>query len=612
MAAFACTAFVRESSTPERLIPVVQGAAAVTIADATPTWLAIHYDLDTVPAGWTRQAPTHYIYISQATQPADPDGAMVFAKVTVAGSVITVINLAGPTNPHGTVNVRDPANGALGDATTDDQAAFALAVRRLSINGGIMYIPCGTYVTNSANPLISITDINYIHIMGEGGGCVTLQQNGAGDGINMFGDPAGANEIVFPRVTGVTLQGNDAGAVGIHYKNSKDGWFSDFSVAGFLSHGVQISGTQTVKMQIHNGRITAGAGGTNTDELLNAASTGNGLRVTDVYFNTGVDATVSRKIICADVATFANVVFYSNVFDGCDTGVNAQGQFTSIAEYYDTSSGAGLALTTSVKQNSNAGTVIVNPFNAKLCNNDGTTGNIDISALSDKRYATVISSDFEGAWRGVFNGAGTHHAFFPSTITLSGDMSDYSPGTCSWAYDSWKIDPNGADRTVNSIQFGVSGRELTLFNVAAVGSGEDLIIAHEGTGTAANKIQTPYGAPITIRPFQRITLRYDDTLSRWRAQEVPRTTVTGAFSLNLAAPGASPGCVDSAGQTVTGAALGDICTVSMSVNMQTGQQMTCHISAADTVIFRVCDFDGAATDPDGAGTTYTAIVTKGS
>jgi subtilase family serine protease len=79
------------------------------------------------------------------------------------------------------------------------------------------------------------------------------------------------------------------------------------------------------------------------------------------------------------------------------------------------------------------------------------------------------------------------------------------------------------------------------------------------------------------------------------------------FKLNLPAPPV-PGCVNSAAQTLSGAALGDVCTASLSVAIHAGQVLRCFVSAANQVTFRVCQFSGAAVDPDGGGATYRAVV----
>jgi hypothetical protein len=82
--------------------------------------------------------------------------------------------------------------------------------------------------------------------------------------------------------------------------------------------------------------------------------------------------------------------------------------------------------------------------------------------------------------------------------------------------------------------------------------------------------------------------------------------LVNSYALNLTAP-APPACVESSAQGFGGAALGDLCVPSLSVSVPTGQELSCHVSATNLVIFRVC---GAATDPDGAGATYRAAVWK--
>jgi hypothetical protein len=114
-------------------------------------------------------------------------------------------------------------------------------------------------------------------------------------------------------------------------------------------------------------------------------------------------------------------------------------------------------------------------------------------------------------------------------------------------------------------------------------------LAHTPTPTAKGPTHTPAKTPIpTPTP-------------------VPFTSTK--FTLNLGAPLSVPGCVDSGGLTLTGAALGNVCTASMSVNMAANQQLTCYVVAANIIDFRVCQFSGSPTDPDGAaGATYRAVV----
>lgn len=88
---FATRAFVRQG-TPTRLVYVDQNAMPLTLAGSDgPYWLAIHHDTHTPVTDWTRQPGTHYLWRSSATQPNTPDGALIFASVTVAGGGVTAL-----------------------------------------------------------------------------------------------------------------------------------------------------------------------------------------------------------------------------------------------------------------------------------------------------------------------------------------------------------------------------------------------------------------------------------------------------------------------------------------------------------------------------------------
>ena len=89
----------------------------------------------------------------------------------------------------------------------------------------------------------------------------------------------------------------------------------------------------------------------------------------------------------------------------------------------------------------------------------------------------------------------------------------------------------------------------------------------------------------------------------------PGPITSAKFTLNLGAPLSVPGCVDSGQLTFSGAALGNVCTASMSVAIAANQELSCHVVAANSIDFRVCQFNGTATDPDGAGgATYRAVL----
>jgi polygalacturonase len=65
---------------------------------------------------------------------------------------------------HSTIfNIRD--SGAVGDGTTDDTQSILKAISKCMVNGGVLYIPTGTFVTRSS--LIFKTN-NQFTIQGDG------------------------------------------------------------------------------------------------------------------------------------------------------------------------------------------------------------------------------------------------------------------------------------------------------------------------------------------------------------------------------------------------------------------------------------------------------------
>jgi hypothetical protein len=95
---------------------------------------------------------------------------------------------------------------------------------------------------------------------------------------------------------------------------------------------------------------------------------------------------------------------------------------------------------------------------------------------------------------------------------------------------------------------------------------------------------------------------------QWAGGAPIKRHLSQAFFLNLAAPG-SPGCVDSPPQQVPGASVGDTLSAGLSVALPARQQLSA-IATGGGVVFRVCQFSGPATDPDGGGATYRVDVWK--
>lgn len=122
-----------------------------------------------------------------------------------------------------------------------------------------------------------------------------------------------------------------------------------------------------------------------------------------------------------------------------------------------------------------------------------------------------------------------------------------------------------------------------------------------GLAVAGLVFAQPRGPRINGQPWYP-----DGILVGPNARSVPGAIV-GSATINFGNPVAVPGCVESA-QTVTGAALGDGCVASSGVAVPATMVLGCVVTGSNQVTFRVCQFSGSPTEPDGSGTTYRAYV----
>jgi mRNA-degrading endonuclease toxin of MazEF toxin-antitoxin module len=99
MTSLTCKALVQDSSSPPRQIPVVQGTIALTLPAVDGTyWIALTIaDLGSPGGSWSRESNkrTHFTYQLSASHPAEPSDGMIVAKVTVASSIISEVDLYG-------------------------------------------------------------------------------------------------------------------------------------------------------------------------------------------------------------------------------------------------------------------------------------------------------------------------------------------------------------------------------------------------------------------------------------------------------------------------------------------------------------------------------------
>ncbi len=97
LTAFACTGYGVDGGL---MYYIDQAVAPITVPDSPTVWLAIYREKQTgtnAPAGWTGVVLTHYIFQAVVDRPDTPAGGAIFAEVTVAGSIITVVDLVRET-----------------------------------------------------------------------------------------------------------------------------------------------------------------------------------------------------------------------------------------------------------------------------------------------------------------------------------------------------------------------------------------------------------------------------------------------------------------------------------------------------------------------------------
>ena len=96
-----------------RLKFVYQPVLAVPLTGADGTYyLALHHDTHTPVSGWTRRPGSHYLWRPSGTHPGNPEGGLTMAVITVAGGVITAVNVTA-TPGYGGVLAQQPANNVL-------------------------------------------------------------------------------------------------------------------------------------------------------------------------------------------------------------------------------------------------------------------------------------------------------------------------------------------------------------------------------------------------------------------------------------------------------------------------------------------------------------------
>jgi hypothetical protein len=150
LAAFACEAYAADTPSGE-LLYIDQPAQTVTIQAVTGVhWLAVHRDTSTAVSGWVRVPNTRYLSQVAASQPVDPPGGLLVARLTVAGGdITTVADFRKPLSyvQQGVFDPSDRLYGARGDGITDATAAVQAAENGRSAQtiGGTLQFRNGSF-----------------------------------------------------------------------------------------------------------------------------------------------------------------------------------------------------------------------------------------------------------------------------------------------------------------------------------------------------------------------------------------------------------------------------------------------------------------------------------
>jgi len=395
--------------------------------------------------------------------------------------------------PAGISTASEVANvkefGAKGDGRADDREAIARAVATLPPRGGVLFFPCGTYVTLSASALVTVTDRNGTTIEGGGASCTTLRQAGAGNGIELIGKTEITNIIV----RDLTVDGSNRAAKGIDTQNLKDGLIERVTIAGFLDHAIDVRGQYNLHNIIRHSRITAGVGARATGRALNIRA-GNQNASEFNYYNIGGPGRYDTVIDARGSSPFISI---GDIFDGATYAIQSNGALLVLMPYFDFHS-----LKAGVYPHANNTTVVIGERGGgtdQIIHNPG-------NAVSDK-YLTLIGSN-DGT-SGMIGGALLGAVATPQSLTAN--ENDYAPPGSRYTL-VWRLSSD-APRVVTGLANGVDGKILTISNVGAF----PITLGNQSVRSAvANRIITGAGADVSIAPDGAATLYYDGASARWR------------------------------------------------------------------------------------------------
>lgn len=180
LGAFSCTGTLVVGANP---FSVQQDSSALALTGTDGTyWLALDYSSTRSVAGWSRYSSTKYLWQKSTGVPIEASGTKLFAKITVAGSIITAI--ADIRTPQSyalrkVIDITDPLYGAIGDGSTSATVAIqsatnaANALASLYGHSVTVQIPSGVFnvtapTQQSGTTYYALIPRSNVHYVGPG------------------------------------------------------------------------------------------------------------------------------------------------------------------------------------------------------------------------------------------------------------------------------------------------------------------------------------------------------------------------------------------------------------------------------------------------------------
>lgn len=253
IAALAVRAYVRSGTT---LVFVDQPAVSLTLSGAAGTYyIAVHEDLYTPVAGWSRRGGSHLIWGLFGSAPADPDGALVFASCTVTTVITAVTPLPIPTSQP--MSLQRSGNvaitGGSAQLTALGLGTVANPAYPLVVGTGLQsWLNGPVGMGDAPNPAYILNAVGNIRVTGNGEvtgteRCAQLAVNGTPDG-NVRA------QITYNKTTDFGLKmrqtGTDTGGITLLFSNISDTAVGSITTTGSAT-AYNTSSDARLKRNIH-------------------------------------------------------------------------------------------------------------------------------------------------------------------------------------------------------------------------------------------------------------------------------------------------------------------------------------------------------------------------